>query len=265
MIDPFLIGCFFNRPIHYVAADSQFRSRVVSFVFGLVGVIPKTKALADLDTVKKIVTVKQTGGVIGLFPEGQSGWDGHSLPIIKATEKLVKSLKVPVIAAQIRGAYFSWPRWGRGIRRGEITIFFRKILEPKDLKAMSVEEVGAALAEHLTFDAFEYQRTAAIPYAGSRRAEYLERALFVCPSCRSVDTLHSHRQRLSCTSCGYSVRMNNLGFFEPRRGPLHFETIRDWNLWQLTEYTRYIDSFRPAGGLRIRTPHLHRGGGTDHL
>jgi 1-acyl-sn-glycerol-3-phosphate acyltransferase len=243
VIDPFLVGSFANRPIHFVASDSQFRSRVVSFLFNLVGVIPKTKVLADLDTVKKIVTVKQTGGVIGIFPEGQSGWDGHSLPIIKATDKLVKSLKIPVIAVQIRGAYMSWPRWARRLRRGEITISFRKILEPSELKTMSVAEVGTVLEDALSFDAFLYQRTAQTRFSGPLRAEYLERALFVCPECKGVDTLHSHRQRLSCTACGYSVRMNSHGFFEPRRGPLHFETIRDWNLWQIEEYYRYIDSF----------------------
>jgi len=248
VIDPFLVGSFANRPIHFVASDSQFRSRVVSFLFNLVGVIPKTKVLADLDTVKKIVTVKQTGGVIGIFPEGQSGWDGHSLPIIKATDKLVKSLKIPVIAVQIRGAYMSWPRWARRFRRGEIILSFRKILEPPALKSMSVAEVGSVLEAALSFDAFQYQRTAQTRFNGPRRAEYLERALFVCPDCERVDTLHSHRQRLSCTSCGYTVRMNNHGFFEARRGYLHFETIREWNLWQIEAYHRYIDSFLDTPG-----------------
>ena len=51
VIDPFLVGCLFRRPVQFVASDSQFRSRVVSFLGGLVGVILKTKALADLDTV----------------------------------------------------------------------------------------------------------------------------------------------------------------------------------------------------------------------
>lgn len=243
VIDPFLVGCLFRRPIQFVASDSQLRSRAISLLLGLVGVIPKTKALADLDTVKRIVTVKNSGGVIGLFPEGQSGWDGHSLPIIKSTEKLVKSLKIPVITAQIRGAYFSWPRWARGLRRGAVTIYFEKILEPRNLKAMSVDEVGSALQDALTFDAFEYQQRARVEYDGARRAEYLERALFVCPECNGVNSLRSHGQRLSCTSCGYSVRMNRLGFFEQRRGPLHFATIRSWNLWQIDEYYRYIDTF----------------------
>ncbi len=241
VIDPFLVGCFMNRPVHFVAADSQFRSRLVSFVFGLVGVIPKTKVMADLDTVKKIVAVKQTGGVIGLFPEGQSGWDGHSLPIIKATDKLVKSLKVPVIAAQIRGAYFSWPRWARGIRRGEITIHFKKILEPASLRSMTADQVGDVLKEALSLDAFEHQRTVKVTYRGARRAEYLERALFICPECRQVDSLRSAGQRLSCKQCGYTVRMNDSGFFESLNGHIQFETIREWNLWQIEEYHRYID------------------------
>ncbi len=248
VIDPFLVGCYMNRPIHFVASDSQFRSPVVSFLFGLLGVIPKTKVMADLDTVKKIVTVKQNGGIIGLFPEGQSGWDGHSLPIVKATDKLVKSLKVPVVAAQIRGAYFSWPRWGRTFRRGRITIHFKKILEPGDLRSLTVDEVGTILKEELTFDAFEYQRRKHIPFFGARRAEYLERALFICPRCNGVDLLHSHGQQLGCTRCGYTVRLTREGFFQPVAGPLRFGTIREWNLWQIEEFHRYIDGFLSRGG-----------------
>ena len=187
--------------------------------------------------------MKHSGGVIGLFPEGQSGWDGHSLPIIKATEKLVKSLKIPVIAAQIRGAYFSWPRWARGIRRGKVTVFFEKILEPGDIRKMSADEVGSVLREALAFDAFEYQRRATIEYEGAHRAEYLERALFVCPDCNGIDTMRSRGQRFTCGSCGYAVRMNRLGYFDQRKGPLRFETIREWNLWQIDTYYAYIDAF----------------------
>ncbi|MCG8479320.1 MAG: 1-acyl-sn-glycerol-3-phosphate acyltransferase, partial [Spirochaetales bacterium] len=58
-LDPFLLAAFFRRPVQYVISDSQIRSRLLSFARGLVGVIPKTKVVADLDTVKKIVAVKR--------------------------------------------------------------------------------------------------------------------------------------------------------------------------------------------------------------
>lgn len=241
VIDPFLVGMFINRTIHYVASDSQFRSRFLSFVLRAVGTIPKTKAISDLDTVKKIVEVKRMGEIIGIFPEGQSSWDGHTLPYVKSTEKLVRSLKVPVVVAQLRGAYFSWPRWARKPRRGRVTIHFEKILTSSQIRSMTVEEVGRAINEALTFDAYEYQRSAKIEYQGAGQAEYLERALHVCPNCRGISTLHSRGRTLRCTACDYTVAYNRHGFLEARRGPLHFETIRDWNLWQERAFQEYLD------------------------
>jgi 1-acyl-sn-glycerol-3-phosphate acyltransferase len=242
VIDPFLIGMFVNKTIHYVVSDSQFRSRAVAWLLNLVGSIPKTKAVSDLDTVKKIVHVKQQGGIIGIFPEGQSSWDGHTLPIVKSTEKLIRSLKVPVVVAQLHGAYFTWPRWARRPRRGRVTIHFRRILTTAQIRSMTVDEVGAEITRALTFDAYEHQRVDRIEYRGTRQAEYLERALFVCPQCNEIGTLHSHRRRLTCRSCDYSVSYNRRGFFEARRGPLRFETIREWNVWQQELFDRYLRS-----------------------
>ncbi|HKK49340.1 MAG TPA: lysophospholipid acyltransferase family protein [Alkalispirochaeta sp.] len=241
VIDPFIVAMFIRRPVQYVISDSQIRSRFLSFLLGLVGVIPKTKVVADLDTVKRIVAVKRESGIIGIFPEGQSSWDGSELPIVKATDKLVKSLKVPVYVAQIRGAYFSWPRWGRRIRRGEIRIFFNRLFTEEDLKEATVEAVHDAIRDALSFDAFFYQRQAQVRFRGARQAEYLERALFICPACAQIGTLHSHRRRLTCTSCGYSVHFTPYGFFEARSGALRFETIRDWNVWQLQEFRNHLD------------------------
>lgn len=248
VIDPFIVAIFIKRPVQYVISDSQIRSRFLSVLLGLVGVIPKTKVVADLDTVKRIVAVKRENGIIGIFPEGQSSWDGSQLPIVKATDKLVKSLKIPVYVAQIRGAYFSWPRWGRRIRRGEIRIFFSCLFTEQDLKEASVTEVRSTIREALSFDAFEYQRQAQVRFRGARQAEYLERALFICPACNEIGSLHSHRRRLSCSSCGYSVHFTPYGFFEPRKGALRFETIRDWNVWQLEQFRTRLDGILTAGG-----------------
>ncbi|MCG8479124.1 MAG: hypothetical protein MI724_08525, partial [Spirochaetales bacterium] len=110
-------------------------------------------------------------------------------------------------------------------------------------RRLTTDQIGEVLKSALDVDAFGYQREAGIRYQSSRRAEYLERALFACPTCRSIATLHSHRSRLTCRDCGYSVRLNAWGFFEPRSGPLHFETVRDWNVWQLDHYRGVIDDY----------------------
>jgi len=59
--DPFFVNKFIPGVIHYVVSDSNFRSRIVEFGLGLVGSIPKTKVMSDLDTVKNIMKVTRAG------------------------------------------------------------------------------------------------------------------------------------------------------------------------------------------------------------
>jgi len=206
-----------------------------------VGSIPKTKVISDLETVKNIVRIKNERGIIGIFPEGQSSWDGHSLPIVKSTFKLIKSLKIPVITARLNGAYLTWPRWSPRPRRGKITVVYERILDTPTIRALSLEEIERIITEKLDHDESEYQRTRKQRFSGARQAEYLERVLFICPSCGARHTMVSRRKRFSCTRCGYSVHFSNTGFFEARSGTLKFDNIRAWNTWQLEQFKRFLE------------------------
>jgi 1-acyl-sn-glycerol-3-phosphate acyltransferase len=264
--DPFLLNAHVPAPIHYVVSDSNFRSRLVSFGLSLVGSIPKTKALSDFETVKNIVKIKHRKGIIGIFPEGQSSWDGHSLPMYYSTAKLVKSLKVPVVIVEIKGAFLSLPRWGRSIRRGRVHIEYKLGFRPEDLKDMTVPQVYERLVNLLSHDDFDYQRTAMIRFGGSRRAEYAEAVLFTCPRCEARHTLKSSGNLLRCTGCGYTVRYNAFGFFEAAAGTLRFETVRDWNMWQIRQFQAYLDNDETATPLmREEEIILYRGFKTTPL
>ena len=242
VLDPFMVNSYLPAPIHYVVSDSNFRSKLVDFGLSLVGSIPKTKALSDLETVKNIVKIKAHNGIIGIFPEGQSTWDGSTLPLFYSTAKLLKSLKVPVVTVNVKGAFLSLPRWARGIRRGKVTITFSLGFTPEQLKAMSVEEIFEGMKEQLSRNEFDVQRSRMVRFLGKNKANYLEIVLFVCPNCHSMNTLHSQGDYLTCTSCGYRVKYNSFGFFEPLNGSRHFEDLRQWNLWQTEYLEKLIDS-----------------------
>ncbi len=260
-LDPFFLAGFVPYAVHYVVSDSNFRSRIVDAGLALVGAIPKTKALSDLETVKRIVQIKAKNGVIGIFPEGQSSWDGHALPIYYATAKLLKSLKVPVVTTVIEGSFFSLPRWGRGPRRGRIDLNYQLSFTPNSLRSMTVEEIYEKLVGILDHDEFDAQERRQVRYTGRRKAEHIEIVLFVCPECRSIGTIKSRGDIVSCTHCGYSARMNGFGTFDPVSGPLHFPNLRRWNLWQVKFFEDVIDRatergqqepILSEGGVRIR-------------
>ncbi len=247
-IDPFFVNLFVPAPIHYVVSDSNFRSRVLSFGLGLVGSIPKTKAVSDLETVKNIVKIKAKNGIIGIYPEGQNTWDGATLPLIPSTAKLLKSLKIPVVIAKVQGAFLSMPRWARRLRRGRVRITFRLGFTVAELKALSPSEISERMSEFLFHDEFQFQRREGWIFRSTHRAEYLEIVLFTCPECRTMNRLVSEGNRLRCRHCGYEVELTGRGFFRRPGGTPHFETILDWNRWQTLELKallgREFESFR---------------------
>ncbi len=239
--DPIIISLKHNRAIHWVAADTLFRNRYLRYLLRrMIGSISKSKSRSDYYTIKQITKSIKHGGVVGMFPEGQRTWDGRSLPIFYATAKLVRMLKVPVVICTLKGGYHTLPRWSNRRRRGTLTIEYQDPIMPEDYAALSTDEIYTMLTERLHYDAYEYQRRHRIIFKSSRRAEYLEHVLYLCPECGKIGTLRSHANDFSCTACGYHVSLDVYGFFTTPKGKKGFETVSDWNSWQQEEMQRRI-------------------------
>ena len=229
---PFVLAALVPYQVSYVVNDANFRSPLMKLGLALTGAIPKTKALSDFDTIKSIFDIRKQGGVIGIYPEGQNSYDGHTIPIFASTAKLVKRMKIPVIIGDKRGSYLTFPRWAKNVRKGKILISYREEFSPEELETMSVEEIYERMKQDYTYNEFDFQRKAMIPYKGKDKAEYLEIVLFVCPHCKSVAKMVSKGDFFTCTECGYEVEYTVYGFFETKGDKLYFDNIRDWNIWQ---------------------------------
>ncbi|MBN2051621.1 MAG: 1-acyl-sn-glycerol-3-phosphate acyltransferase [Spirochaetales bacterium] len=231
--DPFIIATLLRHPISWVTSDTQFRSRFSRLFLTLVGAIPKTKFRSDLESVKHIMKRLKSGGVVGIYPEGRRNWDGHTTPLLYATAKLLKVLKVPVVVPLVKGGYLAEPRWSRKRRKGRVIIEFTEGFSTEELKNLSVDQIFDKMNRLLEYDEYDYLKKNPLVVEGKRLAENLELALFICPHCKSIAKLESHFSLFTCTACGYAVHLNRYGFFEKRSEELYFETIREWNKWQL--------------------------------
>lgn len=235
--DPFFVGTFVPEPIHFVTADEYFRNPLVKVALGLVGAIPKSKFIADFDTVKSILKIKKTGGIIGIFPEGKRNWDGGPEPIVYSTAKLIKALKIPVVTVLLKGAHLSKPRWARKSRRGTISVAFEILLTPEEIRLLPTDEIYKRITAGLAYDEYVFQKDKKIPFRGQRLAENLELFLFTCPQCRQIGTMKSRRNDFFCGSCGYCVSFDEYGFFQQKKNrsgqQLSFRSPREWNQWQL--------------------------------
>ena len=242
ILDPFILSTFLRQSVYWITSDGNMRTRLMRALLRLVGSIPKSKAIPDMETVNWIVNViRKRSGVVGIFPEGEQSWDGCTLPLIPSTAKLLKLLKVPVLAAVIKGGYSSLPRWSGARRSGRMEVEWKLAFTPMELKALGVDEILARLEAALAHDEVQWQEKTRAPFEALRRAERIELSLFMCPRCESIGTLRSSRSRLHCLRCGMALKFDAFGRFKSRSGDADiFSNIRDWDRWQKKAFERRI-------------------------
>jgi 1-acyl-sn-glycerol-3-phosphate acyltransferase len=231
--DPFFISVFVPDPVYWIASDAQFRGKL-KYALRLIGAVPKSKGVSDIETIRSIVDIRKRNGVIGIFPEGVRTWDGHFMGSVHATAKLIKLLKIPVVVPMLDGNYLSAPRWARTSRRGRVTVSFKPGFSPDEIRLLSVGEIQERLDRLLDYDACSDRPGEAVPFRGRKLAESLELVLFVCPQCHGIVTLKSSDSILVCRTCGYRVAYNEFGYFDARSDRLFFRTVHEWNEWQLS-------------------------------
>lgn len=249
-LDPIFVAASFRRPIFFVASDHIFRLGFLSSVLNfLVAPIPIVKSQIDLRTIRDIMNVMRKGGTVGLFPEGNRSFNGLTGWIPPVTGKLVRQLNATVLLYRIEGGYLSTPRWAAGSRHGRIRGETVRRIDPPELANMTPEEINEIIRETLNVDAYAVQHTSkAIHFRGKNLAEALERALFVCPKCRRLDTLRSRDDHFACT-CGFAVHINDLGFFEAadawtaeqQAAASLPETVAAWDIWQRQALITMLD------------------------
>lgn len=228
--DPLLVAMSLPRKqVYYVASEHIFRlGFVTKLLEWLVAPIPRRKASSGADTVKACLRHLRDGHSVCLFAEGEQSWDGLTQEIFPATGKLARSSGATLVTFRLEGGYLSLPRWGKGVRRGRMHGHPVGVYPPEQLKTMRPEEINAVISRDIFEDAWQRQESDPVPYRGKRRAEGLEKALYLCPRCRKIGTLHTRGDRLFC-DCGLSLEYTETGLFSPAEP---FANVAAWDRWQ---------------------------------
>lgn len=225
-MDPFLVSLSFKFPIYFIASDDIFNLRVSPLIRYLVAPIPKSKSFRDITAMKNVFRVIKEGGAVGIFPEGNRTLSGKQWEMTDAIAKLAKSLKVPLILYNIEGGYGTDPRWGHSIRKGKSSGHVRKIISPDELKEMPTEEVFQIIKNELSVD----DTLLGISYRSRKRAEFIERALYLCPVCYGVSGMISRKYKFRCKYCNTaSTYTERLAISPPVNG---YTGIYEWFEWE---------------------------------
>ena len=236
--DQFFVGLAFSVPVYYVASEDLFSNGFVSKLLQYyLAPIPINKSAADLRAVINCMKVASEGGTLALAPEGNRTYSGRTVHIKPSIAALVKKLKLPVAFFRIEGGYGVQPRWSDVNRRGRMKAGVSRVLEPDEYLAMSDEELYSVICSELYVDEARVTRK----FTHRKRAEYLERVIYICPEC-GLSEFESSGCRLSCKKCGLTAEYlptKELSFI---KGSADFRFVADWYDWQ----EKYINSIDPA-------------------
>ncbi len=226
--DQFFVGLSFKRPLYYLATEDIFSMGFLSSLLRFaVEPIPIKKQTTDVGAVMNCLRVAKEGGSIALAPEGNRTYSGRTEYINPAIVSLARKINVPVVLYRIEGGYGIQPRWSDKTRKGRMRSYVSEVIFPEEYSALSDEEFIGRIRDGLYVDE---AREGGI-FRSERRAEYLERAAYVCPFC-GLSEFEGSGNELRCKKCGKTVvygedkRITGKGFDFP------FEFFGDWYDYQ---------------------------------
>lgn len=230
--DQFFVGMAFRGPVYYMATEDIFSLGLLSKLLRwAVAPIPIKKQTTDISAVMTCIRLAREGGTIALAPEGNRTYHGRTVYMNPAIVKMAKKMKLPIALFRIEDGYGIQPRWADGTRKGTMTARVSRVLEPEEYKALSDEELMEIIRRELWVD--EAQVTG--EFDCKARAEYLERAVYVCPHC-GFSKFESQGHQIRCLSCGRKATYHKDKTLE---GDFPFTFVADWYDWQEEFVNRY--------------------------
>ncbi len=226
--DQFFIGISFRDAVYYLATEDIFSigfpSTLIRF---LAAPIPIQKQTLDLRAVKTCLQVAREGGTIAIAPEGNRTYSGKTEYINPAIASLAKKIALPIVLFRIEGGYGTQPRWSDVIRKGKMRAYVSQLIEPEEYRSLLDEELIARIRDGLFVDEAQTDDD----YRHPKRAEYIERLLYVCPYC-GLSRFESHRERFACLRCGREVIYGRNKQLEGVGFELPFRFVGEWYDYQ---------------------------------
>ena len=211
-----------------VVAKELFYRPVLGKFLKKAGFISKQQFAVDARCIRSIKSCLDSGVSVFICPEGKRTADGRQSYLPPAIAKLVKWANVPVVSANIRGSYLSLPRWGGFFRRGKIQTDVRILYARDSIASADCNQIYSDLKKALTFNDYEYQESCGIKFRTGNPAKGLHRLLYKCPACHAEFKTLGKKDKLYCSECGATVKVDLLGRLIPISGDIPFDRVDKW-------------------------------------
>lgn len=200
--DQFFVGMAFKGPIYYMATEDIFSNGwVSSLIRYLVAPIPIKKQTTDVRAILNCMKVAKEGGSIAIAPEGNRTYSGRTEYMSPSIVPLARKLGMPIALYRIEGGYGAEPRWSDVVRRGKMHGYISRVISPEEYAEMDDDQLFEAIKNEL----YVNEAVVDTEFKHKKLAEYLERAIYVCPEC-GLSTFESNKDIFRCKKCGLTAQ-----------------------------------------------------------
>ena len=234
--DQFFVALAFKGPIYFISTEDILSNGIVSKVIKwLLAPIPIKKQAGDFSAVMTTLRVAREGATIAMAPEGNRTYSGKTEYINPAIAGLAKKMKLPIALYRIEGGYGMEPRWSNVTRRGKMKGYVYRVIEPEEYAKLSNDELYEQICQGL----YVNEGVADGIFRSNKQAEYVERAVYVCPFC-GLSRFESHGNEVECLTCHRIVRygedktLSGVGYEFP------FRFMTEWYNYQ-NDYVNALD------------------------
>lgn len=142
-LDPPLVCSIMNRAVAYMAKKELFENLFLRWWLNWLGAFAVDREKLGVSTIKTVMTIKKTGWVLGIFPQGTRQEPGEISNITKGFASLAKSTKCGILPVGITGT--------QEVKRlpftGKIVVKIGKLIPYSDDVNAMVDEWGNAIQE----------------------------------------------------------------------------------------------------------------------
>ncbi len=222
--DQYIISTHIDGDAYFVCLDDLMNTPIVSGLLKwAVNPIPYKKGSVDLGILKKCLRVKNEGGSIIIFPEGNRTYSGETGYINPTITKMAQFLKLPLLFITINGGFSAYPRYSGTPNKAKISLNFSELIKYDDYKNLSNDELYKLIKEKLYVNESDDK----VIINESNRAEYLERVIYRCPKC-GISKFYSYNDKFMCLNCQTEYTFNN----DKTISNSKYHTILEWYNYQ---------------------------------
>lgn len=104
-LDPPLLGSSVPRHVHFMAKGELFKLPILGWILPRVKAFPVARGGSDRGAVRHALHILESGGVVGIFPEGTRTQTGEMLPWQRGAGLIATRANVPVVPVALIGTF----------------------------------------------------------------------------------------------------------------------------------------------------------------